>query len=68
MFEGNYKERNLFQEYFLEVVELCNQDDGEGIQQLMDELTPEQQNYLYRHFASYTRSKIKSLGIYLKAM
>lgn len=68
MWGNSYKEKNLFQEYFLEIVEQANSEDKDGLQQLFDELTPEQQNDIWSKLASYTRSTIKGLGITLKAL
>lgn len=61
MFRGNYRNRNQFQEYFLEFVDIAERQDSLGYQQLMDELTQEQFLYIWKHLASYTRAKLKCL-------
>lgn len=68
MWGNTYRDKNLFQEYFLEIVEQSNSEDRDGLQELFDELSPEQQMDIWSRLASYTRSTIKSLGVQLKAL
>jgi hypothetical protein len=53
------KEKNRFQEYYLEVYKAYENEDWVYIRQLRDELTIEQWVDLWHHLASYTRSTIK---------
>lgn len=57
-FGGHWKQRNKFQEYYLEIVKAIEDKDWMYIEQLRDELTLEQYLYIWRHIASYTRAKV----------
>lgn len=63
-FGASWRERNLFQEYYFPMVECIENDDKIGFDQLKNELLEmemgqEKYVYVWRHIASYTRSKTK---------
>ena len=63
----HHSQYNLFQEYFCRVVFFSDSEDWPGVQELMDELTSEQQDYIWSRLASYTRKEIKENSIKFKS-
>lgn len=63
-FGHHYKEKNLFQAYFIPMVKAAEEGDIPYFEQLRDELLEmdnglEKYRYIWSHMASYTRRKVK---------
>lgn len=60
-FGNGYQNRNQVEAYLRAIFIATDNDDGLGLQELFDELTLEQYNYIWFLLASHTRRKIKDL-------
>lgn len=63
-FGNHWKERNLFQDYYIEMVKAAEEGDIPYFEQLRDELLEmemgmEKYTYIWRHMSSLTRRKVK---------
>ena len=66
-FGSHYKEKNLFQAYYLQMVRAIEEDDRLGFEQLRDELLEmemgmEKYTYIWSHIDSSYRAKVKGWG------
>jgi len=62
----HYSTRNEFQEFYCKIVDLWIVEDWEGIQNVMDDMTPAQQHDIWRHLSSTTRKGLKDHHIRLE--